>query len=155
MRPVLFVKDATKLPELLGKLTRGYQHIAIVQNDKGATIGLVTLEDIIESLVGKLQDEYDTPPDFIVQMSENRFRVGGSATFRQLKNRAFTDLNRTDEMSIDTWIKEDLQGTTPAENFVKIIDSFTVKVRRIVRGNIYDVIMERQSVQPKTAIPSP
>jgi CBS domain containing-hemolysin-like protein len=140
-----------KLPELLAKLTRGYQHIAIVQNDNGATIGLVTLEDIIESLVGKLQDEYDTPPDFIVQLSENRFRVGGSATFRQLKNRAFNDLNRTDEISIDMWIKEDLRGKTPAENIVKTIGAFTVKVRRIVRGNIYDVIIERTTVPPKAA----
>lgn len=154
MRPVLFVKDTTKLPELLAKLTRGYQHIAIVQNDTGATIGLVTLEDIIESLVGKLQDEYDTPPDFIVQLSENRFRVGGSATFRQLKNRenrAFNDLNRFDDMSIDAWIKSDLRGTTPPENIVKTIGAFTVKVRRIVRGNIYDVIIERTPVPPKTA----
>lgn len=83
MRPVLFAKDSIRLPELLAKLTRGYQHIAIVQDESGATIGLVTLEDIIESLVGKLQDEYDTPPDFIVRLSENRFRVGGGATFRQ------------------------------------------------------------------------
>jgi putative hemolysin len=150
MRPVLFVKDTTKLPELLAKLTRGYQHIAIVQNDTGATIGLVTLEDIIESLVGKLQDEYDTPPDFIVQLSENRFRVGGSATFRQLKNRAFNDLSHFDDMSIDAWIKSDLRGTTPAENIIKTIGAFTVKVRRIVRGNIYDVIIERTPVPPKT-----
>jgi putative hemolysin len=148
MRPVLFVKDTTKLPELLTKLTRGYQHIAIVQNDSGSTIGLVTLEDIIENLVGELQDEYDTPPDYIVQLSENRFRVGGNATFRQLKARAFHDIDRDDETTIDRWIKEDLQGRIPSENFAKKTGDFTVKVRRIIRGNIYDVIVERGQPQP-------
>jgi putative hemolysin len=148
MRPVLFVKDTMKLPELLAKLTRGYQHIAIVQSNAGTTIGLVTLEDIIENLVGKLQDEYDTPPDFIVQLSENRFRVGGSATFRQLKSRAFHEMNREDDMSIDAWMKDGLQGQSPSENFVKKTDDLTFKIRRIVRGNIYDVTVERSQVQP-------
>jgi CBS domain containing-hemolysin-like protein len=123
-----------------------------VQNDTGATIGLVTLEDIVESLVGKLQDEYDTPPDFIVQLSEHRFRVGGSVTFRQLKTRVFNDLSREDEVSIDKWIKEDLRkGEVPAENYQKKVGDCTVKVRRIVRGNIYDVVIERSPAQPDTA----
>ncbi|MBN2188955.1 MAG: DUF21 domain-containing protein [Chitinispirillaceae bacterium] len=151
MRPVLFVKDITKLPELLTKLTRGYQHIAIVQNDSGATRGLITLEDIIENLVGELQDEYDTPPDFIVQLSENRFRVGGNATFRQLKSRAFHEMNREDDISIDTWMKDGLQGQTPSENFVKKTDGLAFKIRRIVRGNIYDVTVERSQAQPNAA----
>jgi putative hemolysin len=151
MRPVLFVKDTTKLPELLAKLTRGYQHIAIVQNSAGTTIGLVTLEDIIESLVGDLQDEYDTPPDFIVQLSENRFRVGGNATFRQIKARAFHDLDRDDDVSIDQWIKEDLQGKVLSDNLTKIIGDYSFKARRIVRGNIYDIIVERTIAQQNPA----
>jgi putative hemolysin len=150
MRQVLFVRDTTNLPELLAKLTRGYQHIAIVQNSSGSTIGLVTLEDIIENLVGELQDEYDTPPDFIVQLSENRFRVGGSATFRQIKARAFHELERDDEITIDRWIKEDLRGKVPSENLVRNTGNFAVKVRRVVRGNVYDVTVERLAVQQKT-----
>ena len=156
MRPVVFVKGTTLLPELLTKLTRGYQHIAIVQDDLGATIGLVTLEDIIETLVGELQDEYDTPPDFIVQLSENRFRVGGNATFRQIKTRFINDLTREDDTSIDTWIKETMGGKTPAENFSKKVDGLTFKVRRVVRGNVYDVIVERSTAavpQPRPVVP--
>jgi putative hemolysin len=153
MRPVVFIKGSTHVPELLTKLTRGYQHIAIVQDDKGATIGLVTLENIIETLVGQLQDEYDTPPDFIVQLSENRFRVGGNATFRQIKPRFIHDLTREDDITVDAWIKEQLGGKTPPENFLKKIDGITIKVRRIVRGNVYDVVIERTSTTtPKSAV---
>jgi putative hemolysin len=148
MRPVFFVKDTTRLPELLAKMTRGYQHFAVVQNDASVTMGLVTLEDVIECLVGKLQDEYDTPPDFIVRLSENRFRVGGSATFRQLKSRAFTDLPRDDDTSLDKWFKEDAKGALPVENTAKNVGAVTVKVRRVVRGNIYDVVMEHAATPP-------
>ena len=76
-----------RLPDLMKKLTKGYQHIAVIQDPGGRTVGLVTLEDIIETLVGDLQDEYDAPPDFIVRLSETRFRVGGGASFRQIKSR--------------------------------------------------------------------
>jgi CBS domain containing-hemolysin-like protein len=143
MRPVSFVKDRTGIPELLTKLTRGYQHIAIVQNDKGATLGLVTLEDIIETLVGDLQDEYDTPPDFIVRLSETRFRLGGSATFRQIRARAYGDLLRDDDATLDEAFKQMAGGKTPPENSSFKIDGISFKVRRVVRGNIYDVVAEK------------
>ena len=148
MRPVLFVRRDTKLPELLTKLTRGYHHIAIAQGDKGETLGLITLENIIESLVGDLQDEYDTPPDFLVRLSEHRFRVGGNATFRQIKARAFADCARDDETTIDKWFKDAHNGTAPPENHVDKIGDISFKIRRIVRGNIYDVIAERPE-EPK------
>jgi CBS domain containing-hemolysin-like protein len=143
MRPVSFVKELAGIPELLTKLTRGYQHIAIVQSEKGATMGLVTLEDIIETLVGDLQDEYDTPPDFIVRLSETRFRLGGSATFHQIKTRAYGDLTRDDDLSLDQVFKQRAGGKTPPENFSMKIDGISFKIRRVVRGNIYDVVAER------------
>lgn len=143
MRPVSFVAGDTSIPDLMKTLTRGYQHIAIVQDAKGATIGLVTLEDIIETLVGELQDEYDTPPDFIVRLSDNRFRIGGNATFRQVKARAFGELQNSEETTIDRWFKDAMQGKTPPENYSAAIGAITFKIRRVVRGNIYDLVAER------------
>jgi putative hemolysin len=147
-RPVVFVRDSTVLPELLAKLTRGYQHIAIVQDERGSTLGLVTLEDIIETLLGDLQDEYDIPPDFIVQLSERRFRVGGHTTFRQVKARAFPDLPLEEEITFDTWIKKETQGREPIENTTRRLGPFLIKVRRVVRGNVYDLIIEQCATPP-------
>ncbi|MBN2036249.1 MAG: DUF21 domain-containing protein [Chitinispirillaceae bacterium] len=149
-RPVLFINETTMLPELLTKLTRGYQHIAIVQNDKRQTIGLVTLEDIIETLVGELQDEYDAPPDFIVQLSEHRFRVGGHTTFRHVKARAIHEIALDDDTTIDAWIKARMDGQEPVENFTARINDISIKVRRVVRGNVYDVIIERVTASPSS-----
>lgn len=65
-----------------------------------------------------------------------------------MKARAFADLQRDDDASIDKWFKEDAKKGLLQENALKDIGSVTVKVRRIVRGNIYDVVMERKNAQP-------
>jgi CBS domain containing-hemolysin-like protein len=142
-RPVVFVTETTMLTDLLTKLTRGYQHIAIVQDKNRRTLGLVTLEDIIETLLGELQDEYDTPPDFIVQLAERRFRVGGNTTFRQVKARALPGVPLADDITIDAWIKQETNRNEPIEGFTRRLGDITIRVRRVVRGNVHDVIIEQ------------
>ena len=153
-RPVVFINERTGLPDLLTKLTRGYQHIAIVQDKNKRTLGLVTLEDIIETLLGELQDEYDTPPDFIVQLAEHRFRVGGNTTFRQVKTRALSGIPLDDDTTIDAWIKQATHEDEPIESFTRQLNDITIKVRRVVRGNVHDVIIE-QAMAPSSPVPPP
>jgi putative hemolysin len=142
-RPVLFVPATMRLPDLLRKFTRGYQHMAIVQDEQQTTVGLITLEDLIETLVGELEDEYDVPPDLIVQLSVNRFRVGGGVTLRQLKERLFPELIADQDVTLNTWMKSQA-GTAPVkESFTVHHGNLSFRVRRITRGNIYDIIVER------------
>ena len=75
----------------------------MVKNESGKIIGMVTLEDLIEALVGELEDEYDKPPELLVQLSENRFRAGGGITFEKLRKHVYNDLPDWD-LSIDEWI---------------------------------------------------
>jgi putative hemolysin len=152
-RPVVFVSETTRLPDLLTKLTRGYQHIAIVQDERKRTMGLVTLENIVETLLGDLQDEYDTPPDFIVQLAERRFRIGGNTTFRQVKARALSSFPSNDDITIDAWIKKELQGNEPVESVTRRLGDITIKVRRVVRGNVHDVIIEQAMASSSPASP--
>jgi putative hemolysin len=152
-RPVVFVSETTRLPDLLTKLTRGYQHIAIVQDESKRTMGLVTLENIVETLLGDLQDEYDTPPDFIVQLAEHRFRVGGNTTFCQVKARALSSFPSNDDITIDAWIKKEIQGNDPVEGITRRLGDITIKVRRVVRGNVHDVIIEQAAAPSSPASP--
>ena len=60
-RSVLFVRDDKPLPSLLSMFLRKHQHLAIVTNDHGETVGVVSLEDVVEELIGKeILDEFDT-----------------------------------------------------------------------------------------------
>jgi CBS domain containing-hemolysin-like protein len=58
---VAFAADATPCSELLFRMLRRSQHLALVQDDQQRTVGLVTLEDLLEELVGDIRDEHDEP----------------------------------------------------------------------------------------------
>lgn len=146
-RDVVFVNDDTMLQEVLLKLTRGYQHMAIVKNSKGATVGLITLEDLTEMLVGEIVDEYDCPPEMFVQLSETRFRAGGALTFANLKKRAFTTMPDWN-VTIDQWIKKNLNGAQPIEGQQFQLEDFVLTIRRVTRGNVYDCIIDKKIRTP-------
>lgn len=140
-RPIETVRETVALSELLKKFTRSYQHIAMVKDESGKIIGMVTLEDLIEALVGELEDEYDKPPELLVQLSENRFRAGGGVTFEKLKKQVNKDLPDWD-LSIDEWILGQCAGNVP-ENFSTSYQNVTFRVKRISRGHVYDLIIDR------------
>jgi len=77
MRPPLFVPDSMPLPRLLKEFQRGRNHMAIVLDEFGGTAGIITLEDILEELVGEIQDEYDTEAAPIVQQSATALYADG------------------------------------------------------------------------------
>lgn len=61
LRPVAFTRPSTSCKELLSSMLRERRHLAIVRDDAGATLGLLTLEDLLEELVGDIRDEHDEP----------------------------------------------------------------------------------------------
>ena len=76
-RPVIYIEMNETVSALLNRLIKSFQHIAIVRDSLGRTGGLVTLEDVIESIVGDISDEYDLLPEYVLKIAENRFMVGG------------------------------------------------------------------------------
>ncbi len=141
-RPILFIPETMSLNILLKRMIREHQHIAIVQDLNGHTIGMVTLEDIIESLVGDIEDEFDKPPAMLVILSENRWRVGGGVILNQLRDKAFKELPEWD-LTIDEVVKANLQGMELKENFEFVLQGIKIKVHRIARDYVYDVIAEK------------
>lgn len=77
IRTPIFVPDSMPLSTLLNSFQKQKQHIAIVLDEFGGTAGIITLEDILEELVGDIQDEYDTEPMPIVKHSNTVAYVGG------------------------------------------------------------------------------
>jgi len=75
MRPPYFVPDSKPADELLRDMQAARVHMAIVVDEYGGTAGLVTIEDILEEIVGEIADEYDTAAPEVVQVDEDRYRV--------------------------------------------------------------------------------
>ncbi len=78
VRPVLFVPEAKKIGKLLREFQLKHEQIAIVVNEFGATVGLLTMEDILEELVGEIQDELDFEINPVEKIDENTFFIIGS-----------------------------------------------------------------------------
>jgi putative hemolysin len=78
MRPALFVPDSKKISEVLKDMQKKKTHMAIVLDEFGGTAGLLTLEDILEEIVGEIQDEYDVEEDEIIMKADGSAIVGGT-----------------------------------------------------------------------------
>lgn len=85
LRPPFFVQESASLNTVLATFKTNGVHIGIVQDKYGGTAGLVTLDDVLEEIVGEIQDEYDADrPDEIHEYSDNRLLVSGRVTLDEL-----------------------------------------------------------------------
>ena len=80
MREVRFVPETKKVAELLREMQREQFHLALVTDEYGSVTGLVSLEDLLEELVGEITDEYDQEEPEIVELGAGRYRVSGKAS---------------------------------------------------------------------------
>jgi CBS domain containing-hemolysin-like protein len=83
-RKAYFIPENLKIDSLLRQLRKKRLHIAIVVDEYGGTSGLVTMEDIIEEIVGEIEDEYDTEPPPILELSAGSYMVDGPVTISDL-----------------------------------------------------------------------
>ncbi len=93
-RDVLFVPELLPLPKLLRQFQVSRVHLAIVVDEYGATQGIVTLEDVIEEIVGEIQDEFDAATPLLFAPDGENFRVSGRLPLHELRER----LNLTESM---------------------------------------------------------
>lgn len=96
MRPAYYVPETMKLDDLLRELRDRKTHMAIVVDEYGGTAGLVTIEDILEEIVGEIFDEYDLETAMIEQIDDNNIRVDARANLDEVNEIMGIDLPDTD-----------------------------------------------------------
>ncbi len=92
LRPVVFVPETKDLGPLLTEFRREKLHMAVVVDEYGSTEGIVTLEDLLEEIVGEIEDEYDMPDDSVQQVDERTIRVDGTFPIDDFNERFEQDL---------------------------------------------------------------
>ena len=102
LRPPVLVPESMTVDDLLHEFQRRKVHIAIVLDEYGGTAGLVTIEDLLEEIVGEIQDEYDVEEPMVVRVSDNEARVDGRADVDELAELFDSDLKLGDEEEYDT-----------------------------------------------------
>jgi CBS domain containing-hemolysin-like protein len=101
MRPAVFVPDSKPLDELLREMQRDRNHMALLVDEYGAIAGLVTIEDVLEEIVGEIADEYDTDEVAPVEeLGERHFRVSARLPIEDLGE--LYDMQFDDDLDVDT-----------------------------------------------------
>ena len=104
---VVSVHKSIKIGDLLKLLQKEKSHMAVVADDYGGTLGIVTMEDIIEELVGEIWDEHDEVVEEIVELEENRFKVLCTAPIDKVFE-LFDFNDEIDEASVGGWVMSEL-----------------------------------------------
>ena len=96
LRAPYVVPETKDLGALLADFRRTNQHIAVVVDEYGATAGIVTLEDLLEEIVGDIEDEFDLPNELVERLSETTVRIDGSFTIDDFNEEFGTELDTED-----------------------------------------------------------
>jgi putative hemolysin len=102
LRAPLFVPESMSIDDLLHEFQRRKVHIAIVLDEYGGTAGIVTIEDLLEEIVGEIQDEYDVEEPMVERLSDDEARLDGRAAVGELSDLFDIEIELEDEDEYDT-----------------------------------------------------
>jgi CBS domain containing-hemolysin-like protein len=142
-RDVLFVPELLAVPRLLRQFQTSHVHMGIVVDEYGATLGIVTLEDVIEEIVGEIEDEFDqaAAKDF-VKDGEN-FRVSGTFPLHELRERLKLDEAISPNGDVDTiggYITQEL-GRWPRPGDTIDLGRYKAKVMTVIQRRVGQVLI--------------
>ncbi|HEV2293669.1 MAG TPA: hemolysin family protein [Tepidisphaeraceae bacterium] len=153
MRQVLFVPESTPVPQLLKQFQESRIHMGLVVDEYGSTLGVVTLEDVIEEMVGEIQDEFDVVPAAPIVARGDVYHVSGSLGLHELREQI--DLTGVEEEQVDTiggYFQKQL-GRLPELGDVVPIGQFDAKVLTIDRRRVGTVELRHRPAPDEPVVP--
>jgi putative hemolysin len=154
LRPPVYIPESMTVDDLLHEFQRRKVHIAIVLDEYGGTAGLVTIEDLLEEIVGEIQDEYDVEEPMVVQLSDDEARVDGRASVDDLGDLFDTDLGLKDEDEYDTvgGLIYHRIGGVPSPGDQVVVNGLTLTVETTDGRRVGKVLVVRQRTAEGVAV---
>jgi len=146
-RKAMFVPKLKRVNDLLREFQTNKMHIAIVVDEFGGTAGLITLEDIIEEVVGEIWDEYDKEEDSIKKIDENNYLVLGKTSINEINDLIGSEVI-TEESDFETVGGLILKkaGFIPHEGYNFTINNYKFIVKEVHRKRIKHVLIEKEKI---------
>ena len=142
VRPAVFIPTTKMIDDQLRDFKASRTHIAIVVDEYGGTAGLVTIEDVLEEIVGDIRDEYDIEEPEIEQRDGRRYWVSGRVSLDELSDALGHEFTSEDVTTVGGLVYERL-GRVPRAGEEFTLDGFRVVVERVVRRKVERVYFER------------
>lgn len=141
MKPPVFTVESIKISNLLKLLQKNKMHIAVVTDEFGGTQGIVTLEDIIEELVGEIWDETDELEENCTKISDTQYSLRGDCEIDVLHDLFDMDIDDFDATTIGGFINE-LSGKMPREGAKVTYKNLELTVNKVSRRRIMEVRLD-------------
>ncbi|MEW6160320.1 MAG: hemolysin family protein, partial [Verrucomicrobiota bacterium] len=117
---LIYVPETARLEKLLGLFLDRRLHMAIVVDEFGGTVGLVTLENILEELVGQIQDEFDQEKPLVQKIGEQTWEIAGALPLHELSELVGESLSGEGITTTSGWVTHQLGGFPKAGDILKI-----------------------------------
>ncbi|MCI8590035.1 MAG: HlyC/CorC family transporter [Clostridiales bacterium] len=145
--PVIYVTPKTKINDLLKSLQEAKTHLAVVSDEYGGTAGIVTMEDILEELVGEIWDEHDEVIESFEKIDDSVYKISCSAEIDKMFE--FFDLTgEVDSATVSGWIMEEL-GKIPEEGDAFEYENLSITVTKTDNQRIIECVI---TVNPKEPV---
>ncbi len=148
-RPIASVNHKEKVTDVLKNLIRTHQHIAMVKNEQGQDTGLVTMENILETIVGDIMDEYDVLPEYLYEINETRLLAGGGVNLLTLRERLGNTIPEANK-TLCQWILDMSNKPVKIESKI-ILNGIVFEIRKMSRSRISEIIIDFSGI----TIPQP
>jgi len=146
MRQIPNLQAEVPISAALEFLLREHTHIALVRDKAGEVQGMITLEDIVEELVGDIQDEHDLLPIHVIR-SGSGWIIGGGATLARIKELSQIDLGTSEgPQSLSAWVIKRL-GAAPQGGEVLHHEDIRILVRKVRRQRVLEGAITRQEIR--------
>lgn len=144
MREVSFVPESKKCGDLFEEMTEKHIHMVIVSDEYGGVAGLVTIEDLLESIVGNIQDEYDMEEEEAVQLNETTFELDGTADIEEVEETLEITFPEGEYETIGGFIMSEI-GHIPTEDEEAVVEfsGYRLTVKEVDERRIERVLAER------------
>jgi putative hemolysin len=150
LRPAYFVPETKKVSELLKEFQRQQVQSAIVVDEYGGTAGLVTIEDLLEEIVGEIRDEYDVEAEPVQDEGHGVFVFSGKVDIDELSERLGLQIPREGFGTVGGYLLSHL-GRVPAVGEVVELDGLRVEVLEAERRRVGRVRVQRVAAEPAPA----
>ena len=147
LRPATFVPETKRVPELLKEFQRKQVQIAIVVDEYGGTAGLVTIEDLLEEIVGEIRDEYDVESEPIVEEGDGTFVFSAKVSIDEFRDRLGVEIEGNGFETVGGYVLTRV-GRVPAVGETFEIDGLIVEVLEAERRRIHKIRVHKAAPEP-------